>query len=525
MKPFRFAFTDANPGFWAMNLFRDYHATIAHLPGAWSPIGSYTGHWVKGVRAGFQSVFGTPPDVVQEMLKHKMLISMVSRSQQATDEDTILDRLLVQVQAKRIGTDMLTHPGELISAALDWWTGIGKALERSNQIAAYTWLKQHHPGMHDKEIAHLVRTVASPAFLRKGALYPIYNNLLMFSNANKEGLRAEAEAFRRGKSAWAIKTAMYVLLPKIMMWGLKAGAIAAATVKVASWFDGDKEEKMPGEVSLQDMYGLIPDYDLANYQCAPIGMTKTGKVIYLRFPQMENARMIGGAFWKAMQAVKGDEQGKNIFSDLFSFAGGQVPRLNPAIGLPMTAWELLSGKNPVDDFSQRPMIPETVFAAQDRRTASAAAKSLWNQGGGSLLIRFDGEDSRSIQTQLEKVLKMPALGNIFSRFVKVSDRGLWEDVAQIKAAAVRDSARERLNVDEMVKGERPYDMDAAKHSDYLKKLLVQKGLREAKSDSTRMDPTEIRNIQILEGAGGTAEKIDLINMLQRRGYLKSGKNP
>jgi hypothetical protein len=521
MKPFRFAFTDANPGFWAMNLFRDYHGAIAHLPGVLSPVGSYTWHWAKGVREGFKSVFGTPGKVVQDMLKHKMLISMVSRSQEATDEDTMLDRMLVQIQPKNLEWSRLSHPAEMISAALGWWMGIGKAFERSNQIASYTWLKKHHPTMTDQEIAHLVRTVASPAFLRKGALYPIYNNLLMFSNANKEGLRAEAEAFRRGKSAWAIKTAAYVLLPRLIIKAIQAGLVVTAAAKIRDWFSPDDETtgKMPKDVSLQEMYGLISEYDLANYLCAPVGMTDGGKVVYLRMPQQENARMIGGIFWKTMKSLS-DRELHDVFSDTLSFAGGQVPRANPAFGLIGDIGKLLGGQNPTDTFRQQPMIDQTTWEAQDARTLKAAAKGLWNEAGGGILIRFRSEDSRSIQTDLEKALGAPFLGNVASRFVKVSDRGLWEDVTKIKNESKRENARERLNVDEMVKGERPFDIDALKHKDYLKKLLIEKALRDAKNDSARANPEMIRNIQILRDAGGSEEKVKLLKMLEKRGYLQ-----
>jgi len=519
MRPFRFLFTDANPGFWAMNLFRDYHSAVAHLPGTWSPVGSYSWHWAKGVRDGFKSVFGVPPDVVQKMLEKKMLISMVSRSQEATAEDDILDRLLVQVQPQKGNLEMIQHPSELMSAALDWWTGIGKSLERSNQIAAYTWLKKHHPGMKDPEIAHLVRTVASPAFLRKGAAYPFYNNIFMFSNANKEGLRAEAEAFSRGKTAWAFKTTAYVLLPKLITWAIKGGLLAGATAAIWDWIDGDSSEKMPKSVSLQEMYGLMSEYDLANYQCVPVGMTEGGKVVYLRFPQMENARMIGGILWKSLKSMDNKEF-SDVFSDVLSFAGGQVPRLNPALGMVSDISKFASGQNPTDGFSQRPMIDQTTFDAKDARTAKAIGKALWNEAGGGILIRFKSEDPKSIQTSLEKNLGLPFLGNIASRFIKVSDRGLWEDVSKIQDQKKRESARERLNIDEMVNGERPFGMEAAKHKDYLKNLLVQKALKESKSDS-QIDPVQIRNIQILEKAGSTDEKMNLINMLQRRGYFNN----
>ena len=522
MKPFRFVFTDANPGFWAMNIFRDYHATIAHLPGAWSPVGTYTVEWVKGVREGFKSVFGMPSDVVEDMLKGKMLISMISNRLEATEDDTILDRLLVQVQRKKLDWHALSHPAEAASTALDYWTGIGKAFERSNQIAAYTWLKKYHPEMHEKEIAHLVRTVASPAFLRKGAAYPVYNNLFMFSNANKEGLRAEAEAFRRGKAAWAFKTTAYVLIPRLITWGIQAGLLAGAAQKIASWFspDDDKESPLKKATSLQEMYSLIPEYDLANYLCVPVGMTESGKVVYLRFPQMENARMIGGVFWKMLKTAEGKEMGRNILSDLFSFAGGQVPRLNPAIGLGLTVSDLMMGQNPVDTFTGQPMMPKTVFDAQDSRTVSAAAKGLWNNAGGGILIRFKNEDTRSIQTTLEKTLGLPGMGNIANRFIKVSDRGLWEDVQRIKRDETRQSARERLDVAEMAAGERPWDESALRHKETVKDLLTMKALRDLRGDSTMVDPSAIRNLQILQGASGNEEKAKLVEMLRGRGLLK-----
>ena len=212
--------------------------------------------------------------------------------------------------------------------------------------------------------------------------------------------------------------------------------------------------------------------------------------------------------------------GRNILSDLFSFAGGQVPRLNPAIGLGLTVSDLMMGQNPVDTFTGQPMMPKTVFDAQDSRTVSAAAKGLWNNAGGGILIRFKNEDTRSIQTTLEKTLGLPGMGNIANRFIKVSDRGLWEDVQRIKRDETRQSARERLDVAEMAAGERPWDESALRHKETVKDLLTMKALRDLRGDSTMVDPSAIRNLQILQGASGNEEKAKLVEMLRGRGLLK-----
>jgi hypothetical protein len=67
---------------------------------------------------------------------------------------------------------------------IHFFTNIGRTVERIPKVAGDQYLNEKFPDMDPEVRAHIVRNAGSPDFLRQGSAYPIYNNLLLFSNGS-----------------------------------------------------------------------------------------------------------------------------------------------------------------------------------------------------------------------------------------------------------------------------------------------------------------------------------------------------
>jgi len=449
-KPFKAVFTEFNPGFWAFNIMRDYRKAVRALPGG--SYANFTKYFLQGIKPAFRSTFGRPDQIIQEMRKGRMFISMGDYRGQSP-EDTQLERLL-----KKYGM-VPTAWNNKILRPFGWFfdkmSKAGQAIERVPKVGGYLYLKHHNLPqgfsriLTDQKIAHEVRSnIGSPAFLRRGSAAPIYNNILLFSNAIKEGWRSDYETTNRspGEAAW--KFAKYYIIPKMAMKAAKYGLMGLA---------------------IKEVMDRVSEYDKTNYTCYPLGMTPNGKAVYLRVPLDEGGRMVSGLVWKVL-----DFDQDHYFTGLFDYMAGQAPTLHP-FGMAMAAVvQYASGQNPYDHFRGREAIPELEFQADDYRSRIAFAKWVSNQVGGGIVYRFGSDNPGEVKTELEKALNLPIAGNIIGRFVKVSDYGLREELRDEKKNIRKMIARETLDtrdsIAKFLNGEKLEDQDIAlivKHSDML----------------------------------------------------------
>lgn len=412
-KPFKAVFTEFNPGFWAFNIARDYRKAVRALPG-----GSYvnfTKYFLQGIKPAFRSTFGKPDEIIQQMRKGRMFISMGDYRGQSP-EDTQLERLL-----KRYGM-VPTAWNNKILRPFGWFfdkmSKTGQAIERIPKVGGYLYLKHHNLPqgisriMTDQKTAHEVRAnIGSPAFLRRGSAAPIYNNLLLFSNAIKEGWRSDWETSTRDKAEAAWKFAKYYILPKMVMFGASLGLMG---------------------LGLKGVMDRMSEYDKANYTCYPLGITPQGKAVYIRVPMDEGGRLISGLVWKVMQHDR-----DHYFTGLFDYMAGQAPTVHPFLMSMGAVIQYASGQNPYDHFRGREAIPELEFAADDSRARIAFAKWISNQVGGGIVYRFGSDKPEQVRTELEKALNIPIAGNIIGRFVKVSDYGIREELRDEKKRSRR----------------------------------------------------------------------------------------
>jgi len=455
--PFKAVFTGLNPGFWTFNIKRDIDRAIKNLPqaGSWnwiktaknvpnSGLVSFIKRYREAIKPAFRSVYGLPDAVVQRMLENRMLISVADYAGY-TAENKMLDRLLTMYTGAKGGKwdNMITRPAIKM---MHHFLRLGEAIERIPKVAAYKYLKEAYPDMPDALIEDFVRTKAgSPSFLTKGVATPITNSIFLFSNPAIQGWKSDFEVWRARPGEQAMNMSKYVWLPKALTWLFTSGAL----VSFLLWLhDGDEEnEQVKAARFIQGMFANIPEYDLCNYHCIPLGMTPQGKTVYFRIPMDEGQRLFGGVAWKLLNAQK---HGLKTPLMALDYTADQMPGLHPGIKIALAAWDYMNGVNPYDRFRDRRAIPEQLFKARTKETHLAMAKWMANQAGASIIYRFKTEEPGKVKTELEKILGYPIVGNIAGRWVKVSDYGKAEIVREAREYEEKKRAKEILKLRKIV---------------------------------------------------------------------------
>ena len=435
VQPFRMAFVELNYGFWMFNIHRDYFRAAKNLPEA--NVTNFAKYWLEGIKPAFKGVFGIPDPVSQEMLKGDMLIS-IADTRGMRPEDMQIERLLKKYHV--IENEWKLNVLKPFGKLFNFFTNIGRGFERATKVASYEYLKDKFPQMSEEEIGHIVRSMGgSPDFLRKGTGYDLYNNILLFSNAMKEGYRGDYEALSNSPAGFMWKMAKYNFLPKLLMKAAAIGLLGAG---------------------VKEIYDKATEYDKTNYVVIPLGTTATGKAVYWRIPQDETGRLLGGVLWKLLGADFEPMKG-----GLIDYMAGQAPTVHPMLDVMVDVVEYYSGNNPYDSFRGQTAIPELTWKAQDFRTTEAFAKYIANKIGVGLVHRFKSDNDVEIRGELEKLINYPILSNILGRFIKVTDYGEKEHIRQdILEPIQRERARELLDfreaIQKSVRGERLTEEDA-----------------------------------------------------------------
>jgi hypothetical protein len=452
--PFRALFVNYNPGFMLVNARRDFMRAMNNLPGAYT--GNFAATWWKSLAPAYRSIFAIPDSVVEEMLKGKMLISVADRHG-FNPEDVQIEKLLKMYNLKPIKWENnITRP---IWNFFNYLDNIGKVIERTTKVASYEYLKKKFPDMPNEVIAHIVRNSGSPDFLRAGRASPLFNNLLLYSNVFKEGIRSDAEAIHgylgssketlemkkqkeqwryRGESEWIFKKAYRLILPKMLMFSAILGVMGR-----------DQQTAMNG----------VSEYDMTNYLIIPLGITPEGKSVYFRYPLDETSRFVGGVFWKLLNVNK-----HKAISDLFDYTAGQAPAVAPLLGAAVDTTLYASGINPLNMFSGNRAVPEDVFKAGGLRSHKAFAEYMSGKLGGNIVYKFQHDDVDRIKGELEKILGYPIVSNTIGRFIKVSDYGVKEKLKSETDKIEQRRASENLDlkdsVNKILRGEKLDEKDA-----------------------------------------------------------------
>ena len=454
--PFRALFVSKNPPWSAWNVQRDVRGSATKLP---LPEKKYSGvknlfdfkrrsaflrmvkHSIKSMPDAYKDVFKKhSTEIVREMYEEKMLlIGRHYRTKYTLDPETDFDLMM-----QSFSLNGPKYNNLLVKNATGFLNALekpGQFTERLVKIASYKMLKQTHPDMSIKKKGHLVRTRGgSPDFYRRGTGYRFYNNILLFSNAGKEGWRSSFEASRENKTEFAWKTIKYDMIPKMMMWTAAIGGITALGKHL-----GDDGIEAQGKW-LEDAFKLIPEHDKTNYLCVPLGYTKNNKIVYAVFPHEFTGQVIAGVYWKLLNQNKTKD-----IEGLIDFAAGGMPyqSLTPPLSIALDWYNYIRGRNPNDPWMNRKMIEETKWDAGGMIRFSEMMKQTWNRYGGRTLYSFPYDDLDRVKSDLEKVMDKPGASGIIRRFIRVSDRGMYDemiksgDIKKEEQTAARASLKRR----------------------------------------------------------------------------------
>ncbi len=410
-KYFRPVYTTFNTGFQSFNVLRDFFRYWKNQPEL--NILDVLGQYKKAAPHAFNRAFGRYDEVVASMEKNKIL--SVTMNDLLGGVEAEAEEKQIEFALRKAGlspsNDQRKGLFKPIFKVLDFIENCGNFVESMPKIAAYI---KYQDTMSPKELGHFIRTQAgSPDFLRKGAGYYGYNNIFLFSNAIKEGFRADYEvAIKNPKTrgGWWFKTFMANMLPKLFMFAATLGAFG---------------------VGIKRMMDKVTEYDKTNYIVIPMGEDENGQAVYLRVPQDETGRFVSGLFWKMLNLGDKDQSMMKNITDVFSYMGGQAPNLNPLITVGSAMFQFGTGQNPYDWQKGRNVIPDTNFKAGGKYALIPFMKWMSDQLGGGIIYRFNvTQKAPESQTWVEKIINAPVLGNIIGRWIRVTDYGVKESLSK-----------------------------------------------------------------------------------------------
>jgi len=417
---FRKMFTEYNPAFWPINLGRDLNRSVKLLKGAryldlkGKGKNSLLKYYWKAVKPAYKSIWKDGTELTRRMEEDGFLISMNEgyRGQAGSkallkekDPDTFaIEQLLGELKKKK-GFDK--YFDETFGLLFRQLTNTARMFERVPKIGGEMFkrdqIKRGELKMSDKEMMIRIQSeVGSPNFLRQGRLNALTNNLYLYSNAFKEGWRADIVRAKEAPFSVGSKFVAYNLMPKILQKSMEMGLYGTA-------------------LGMAYKYG-VSEWDKINYIPVVLGETADGRTVYLRIPQDESSRLINGFFYKAMGiGTDGKENSFMDYADLVGYVMGQGPSMNPAIDLfaDLVGW--MNGTTPYDDFRGSTAIDKQTDLADDHRKNKEILKWFFNTYSGQGLYKFKSSNLDNVNAEIQEVFDLPVVGRIINRWIKIGE--------------------------------------------------------------------------------------------------------
>jgi hypothetical protein len=332
----------------------------------------------------------------------------------------------------------------------------GQILQMLPKASAYKVLVKDM-GMPAPQAANTIRNhIGIPNYYKKGrhaqsagAIVPFLNIFLRSYESLQRNFRG-AERNMNAKEWW-------------LAWLFTGGGLIAVLQTLA------KEGVLGDE--LQKLYSRVPNWDMTNFAVIPLGNVSTGdtggKTAYLRLPQDEGLRVINGVVGKVISAsirsAKGDPTAPQL-GDVFAGISSQVPGQNTLIEVGQNWTTFLAGRNPRDDFRNRNILSEDQWLAGGWE----ATKPMlgWTLGATGITNFFNYDTEADTLTEMT-ISATPVL----NKFLKISDRGVYQNDLKLNQADERDMAKVRLSLPDFVNGLRT-------EYNYLKTRSEQRSERE-----------------------------------------------
>ena len=209
-------------------------------------------------------------------------------------------------------------------------------------------------------------------------------------------------------------------------------------------------------------------YDRANYFLMPLGVDDQGRGWAVRMPDDYTNQLIGAMFMVALEsAFDGDDDEAMAVQEALLAMVRSTPGLSPAITIPLSVGEYVTGRNPYDSFRGRPVFSDREMEVGGWPKARTFARYLLGEAGLNSYVVFDTRQGRPVptpKTWYEWASRQPMIGPPISKFLRITDYGLVEATRRAQAEEDRVMGerwyREREAIDGAVTAylaERPDD--------------------------------------------------------------------
>lgn len=394
MQPLRDILVSKNPFWMVRNVIRDFETTVKNIPEvSVTKIPRLMQKYTEAYREAWRTVmFGERSADVSKMMRGWMLTADRAYSGREKNFDNEIERL-----AQDFSLNAIDHRRSKFSTktVYNFLNRVGRVSELGGKIAGYKFLKEYS-SRSEREIAHIVRTrVGTPDYKRQGELQAITNNVFLFSNVGKEGLRSSWESFKDDKGAYIFKTILFNILPKLLLVGAS----------------------LAGPDLLKEIIEGVTEYDKRMYTIIPLGLNQNRESVYLRLPEDYDGQLWGALTW---DIANGKILGHGGVAD--TLAEQNPYKLNPLLQAGKDLFQYyIQGVNPYDDYRGRTVIPYYTYQDGGWKANQALLGYEWKSLGGSVIYDPGGIFTYA-ETPFEKILRIPPF-NVLGTFLKVTDYG------------------------------------------------------------------------------------------------------
>lgn len=414
----------------AYSPIRDAQRYYVNMPKA--GVMKLAANYLKSLPVALDRLKGRDNPLLTEMYEtfaiatpHDSFARNLTRQADAFDEVLKEFHILPREEQSRWRNNAIVKPIGKVLRGIEF---VGQIFEAAPKVSAYRVLTRDL-GYTPSDAAVYVRNyIGVPNYLRKGRHAFAAGSILPFWNVATQGLASDG-ALMSGRGEKHGKTAASWWF----RWALAGGMYAVVQALARSGLLGEEAE---------EMFGGVSDYDATNFMIIPLGTVSGGeygrKVVYIRVPQDEMHRMTSGLLKKVIElTVKhaNDEAVRPAFNDvlqLAGYSGGQLPGINPALGIASKWVDYSNGNNPYDSFRGRHVLSNNEWLAGGWSSFKPMLGMTFNDAGLGNFYRYNPEADTTLEM---------TLGNapILQRLVKVSDRGFAE---QQRATITRGQAED-----------------------------------------------------------------------------------
>jgi hypothetical protein len=453
---FRPLFVGINPGFQSYNFFRDFirfWKNFNSKEGKGISLGRAIARYKQAIPLARVRAFGLPENPTQAQ---KDAWSDLTEAEKArifsipfSDffgkprfEETQIEDIMVRTGARKGKGPPRSATMQRLVNAKEWVKNVGDFIETLPKAAAMYEMISDGREISDlmpSERSQIRQNIGSPDYLAGGTYKPFYNELFLFSNAIMQAIRSDYNVVTdpKTRSGWMWKTAALNVAPKMLMAGILMGL-------------------MPGALGgfLRRLLERVSEYDKTNYLIIPMPpfFDEKGNAVYMRFPQDDTGRLVGGIVWKTLRLLKGDKGVEKTLSGMLDYTFGQAPSLTPAFGALWDGKTMVSGQNPYDEFRQRNLFTDDEMKAGGINNWMKFFGWEFQQMGGATWAGKWTSDKRSQdQTWAQWALDAPfGISNTFGRWIRITDYGLTEGMNELTSSTEQDEARRRIRQREAV---------------------------------------------------------------------------